>query len=390
MNIYGNYTKTVGKHDFSAMAGFNQESYTYHEVKSARWDMINDNLPSLSQGTGAYENKEAFSEYRVRGLFYRLNYSFAGKYLFETNGRYDGSSKFPSESRFGFFPSVSAGWRVSEERFMDWSDSFLSNLKLRVSWGNIGNQNVDPYQFVPAMEAFRPNWVVDGSKPTALEPPALVSNSFTWEKVSTLDFGFDLGLFNNRLNMVFDWYRRDTKGMLAPGMELPGVLGAKAPMQNAADLRSKGWEISIDWNDRIGNVSYYLGFNLYDSRTKIMKYDNESQLLGKDADGKLYYREGMELGEIWGYHTDRLYTEDDFDVNGNLKPGIPKVEGYNPNPGDVLYVDYNNDGLINNGTNTGLDPGDMRIIGNNTRRYQYGIRGGAAWKGLSLSFILQG
>ena len=139
-----------------------------------------------------------------------------------------------------------------------------------------------------------------------------------------MDFGFDLGLFNNRLNMVFDWYRRDTKGMLAPGMELPGVLGAKAPMQNAADLRSKGWEISIDWNDRIGNVSYYLGFNLYDSRTKIMKYDNESQLLGKDADGKLYYREGMELGEIWGYHTDRLYTEDDFDVNGNLKPGIPK------------------------------------------------------------------
>lgn len=390
LNIYGNYTKTVGKHDFSAMAGFNQESYTYHEVKSARWDMINDNLPSLSQGTGAYENKEAFSEYRVRGLFYRLNYSFAGKYLFETNGRYDGSSKFPSESRFGFFPSVSAGWRVSEERFMDWSDSFLSNLKLRVSWGNIGNQNVDPYQFVPAMEAFRPNWVVGGSKPTALEPPALVSNSFTWEKVSTLDFGFDLGLFNNRLNMVFDWYRRDTKGMLAPGMELPGVLGAKAPMQNAADLRSKGWEISIDWNDRIGNVSYYLGFNLYDSRTKIMKYDNESQLLGKDADGKLYYREGMELGGIWGYHTDRLYTEDDFDVNGNLKPGIPKVEGYNPNPGDVLYVDYNNDGLINNGTNTGLDPGDMRIIGNNTRRYQYGIRGGAAWKGLSLSFILQG
>ena len=194
LNIYGNYTKAIGKHDFSVMAGFNQESYTYHEIKSARWDMINDNLPSLSQGTGAYENKEVFSEYRVRGLFYRLNYSFEGKYLFETNGRYDGSSKFPSGSRFGFFPSVSAGWRISEEHFMDWSDSFLSNLKFRVSWGNIGNQSVNPYQFVPAMEAFRPNWVVNGSKPTALEPPALVSNSFTWEKVSTLDFGFDLGL----------------------------------------------------------------------------------------------------------------------------------------------------------------------------------------------------
>ena len=313
-----------------------------------------------------------------------------GRYLFETNGRYDGSSKFPSKSRFGFFPSVSAGWRVSEEHFMDWSDSFLSNLKLRVSWGNIGNQSIDPYQFVPAMEAFRPNWVVNGSKPTALKPPALVSNNFTWEKVSTLDFGFDLGLFNNRLNLVFDWYRRDTKGMLAPGMELPGVLGTKAPMQNTADLRSKGWEVSIDWNDRIGNVNYYLGFNLYDARTKIMKYDNASQLLGKDADGKLYYREGMELGEIWGYDTDRLYTEDDFDVEGNPKPGIPKVKGYNPNPGDILYVDHNNDGIIDNGTNTGVNPGDTRIIGNSTRRYQYGIRGGAGWKGFSLSFILQG
>lgn len=390
LNLYGSYSKTIGKHDFSAMAGFNQESYMFHEIISARWDMINDNLPSLSQGTGDYENSESFSEYKVRGLFYRLNYSFDGRYLFETNGRYDGSSKFPSKSRFGFFPSVSAGWRVSEEHFMDWSDSFLSNLKLRVSWGNIGNQSIDPYQFVPAMEAFRPNWVVNGSKPTALKPPALVSNNFTWEKVSTLDFGFDLGLFNNRLNLVFDWYRRDTKGMLAPGMELPGVLGTKAPMQNTADLRSKGWEVSIDWNDRIGNVNYYLGFNLYDARTKIMKYDNASQLLGKDADGKLYYREGMELGEIWGYDTDRLYTEDDFDAEGNLKPGIPKVKGYNPNPGDILYVDHNNDGIIDNGTNTGVNPGDTRIIGNSTRRYQYGIRGGAGWKGFSLSFILQG
>lgn len=390
LNIYGNYNKTIGKHDISAMAGFNQESYMFHEITSARWDMINDNLPSLSQGTGDYENSESFSEYKVRGLFYRLNYSFDGKYLFETNGRYDGSSKFPSKSRFGFFPSVSVGWRVSEERFMDWSDSFLSNLKLRLSWGNIGNQSIDPYQFVPAMEAYRPNWVVNGTKPTSLLAPSLVSNSFTWEKVSTLDFGLDLGLLNNRLNFTFDWYRRDTKGMLAPGMELPGVLGADAPMQNSADLRTKGWEVSVNWNDRIGNVSYYLGFNLYDSRTKIMKYDNVSQLLGKDANGNTYYREGMELGEIWGYDTDRLYTEDDFDESGSLKAGIPRVEGYNPNPGDILYIDYDENGIINNGTNTALDPGDMRIIGNNTRRYQYGIRGGIGWKGLSFSFILQG
>lgn len=110
------------------------------------------------------------------------------------------------------------------------------------------------------------------------------------------------------------------------------VLGAKAPLQNSADLRAKGWEISLDWNDRIGNVQYYLGFNLYDSRTKITKYDNEVGLLGKDSDDNLIYRKGMELGEIWGYTTDRLYTTEDFDSQGKLKNNIPKVEGYNPNP----------------------------------------------------------
>lgn len=167
-------------------------------------------------------------------------------------------------------------------------------------------------------------------------------------------------------------------------------MGAKAPLQNSADLRAKGWEISLDWNDRIGNVQYYLGFNLYDSRTKITKYDNEVGLLGKDSDGNLIYRKGMELGEIWGYTTDRLYTTEDFDSQGKLKNNIPKMEGYNPNPGDILYVDFDGNGIINNGKNTSNEPGDTHIIGNDTRRYQYGIRGGAAWKGISLSFILQG
>ena len=389
-NVYANYNKTLGQHDIGIMAGFNQESNSYKMMKASRTDMINEDLPSLSQATGDYKNSDEFEEYHVRGLFYRINYSYAGKYLLETNGRYDGSSKFPKENRFGFFPSVSVGWRVSEEQFMEWSKVFLSNLKLRGSYGNIGNQSIEPYAFIPGMDSPLANWVVNGQATTTLAPPALVSNSFTWEKVSTLDFGFDLGLFNNRLNVVFDWYQRDTKGMLAPGMELPGVLGAKAPLQNSADLRAKGWEISLDWNDRIGNVQYYLGFNLYDSRTKITKYDNEVGLLGKDSDDNLIYRKGMELGEIWGYTTDRLYTTEDFDSQGKLKNNIPKVEGYNPNPGDILYVDFDGNGIINNGKNTSNEPGDTRIIGNDTRRYQYGIRGGATWKGISLSFILQG
>ena len=382
-NFYGNYNKTLGKHDIAVMAGFNQESKASKSMSAQRLDMINEDLPSLSQGTGDYKNSDSYSEYRVRGLFYRLNYTYAGKYLLETNGRYDGSSKFPKDGRFGFFPSVSVGWRLSEEKFMDWSKSVVSNFKLRESYGNIGNQSISPYQFVPGMHSSLAHWIVNGQSATTLLPPALVSDNFTWEKVGTLDFGFDLNMFNNRLSTVFDWYNRTTKGMLAPGMELPGVLGAAAPMQNTADLRARGWELSVDWHDKIGKVNYYLGFNLYDSKSEITKYDNETGLLGKHYTGE-------KLGSIWGFVTDRLYTTDDFDEKGKLKPGIARVEGYNPKPGDILYKDLNGDGIINGGKNTLSDSGDKCIIGNNKRRYQYGIRGGASWKGIACSFILQG
>ena len=390
LNFYGNYNNTWGKHEVTVMGGFNQESSDYRYAEMSRMNMINEDLPSISQATGDYFAKDKFERYTVRGLFYRINYSFAGKYLIETNGRYDGSSKFPKDSRFGFFPSVSAGWRVSEEAFMKPLTSVLSNFKLRASWGNIGNQSITPYAYILGMDAEQAYWTVSGIKVTTLKPAALVSNSFTWEKVTTVDVGFDLGLLNNRLNLVFDWYRRDTKGMLAPGAELPAVLGASAPLQNTADLRSKGWEITVDWNDQIGKVKYNLGFNLYDAKTKITKYNNETGLFGKDKNDKDTYRVGMELGEIWGYVTDRLYTVDDFDADGKLKAGIPKVEGYNPNPGDILYKDLDDNDIINGGTSTTKDPGDRKIIGNSTRRYQYGIHGGASWKGFSLSFLLQG
>jgi len=390
LNFYANYNNSWGKHDVTVMGGFNQESSDYRYAEMSRMNMINEDLPSISQSTGDYFAKDKFERYTVRGLFYRINYSFAGKYLLETNGRYDGSSKFPKNSRFGFFPSVSAGWRISEEAFMKPLNSVLSNLKLRGSWGNIGNQSITPYAYIPGMDAEQAYWTVSGIKVTTLKPAALVSNSFTWEKVTTIDVGFDLGLLDNRLNMVFDWYRRDTKGMLAPGSELPGVLGASAPLQNTADLRSKGWEISVDWNDQIGKVKYSIGFNLYDAKTKITKYNNETGLFGKDKNDNETYRVGMELGEIWGYVTDRLYTVDDFDADGKLKPGIAKVEGYNPNPGDILYKDLDGNDIINSGTSTTKDPGDRKIIGNNTRRYQYGIHGSASWNGFSLSFLLQG
>ncbi|WP_436414096.1 TonB-dependent receptor [Petrimonas sp.] len=392
LNIYGDYSYKVQEHAFKFMTGFNQEKYSWQQFYETRAEMINQDLPSISGGVGEVFADDAYSEYSIRSGFYRVNYDFAGKYLLETNGRYDGSSKFPKVSRFGFFPSFSAGWRMSEESFMNWSREYINSLKFRASWGNIGNQNINPYIFVPGMEPYVTSWLVDNKRVYSLKTPSLVSSSFTWEKVETIDFGLDLTMFNNRLNSVFDWYQRDTKGMLADGAELPSVLGTGAPKENVADLRTHGWELAIQWRDRIGQINYNLGFNLYDSKTKITKFDNEAGLLpAYDSSGQLtQYYVGMDVNEQWGYTTDRYYTENDFNTDGTLKDGIARVEGFTPNVGDILYVDYNNDGVINSGSSTLDNPGDQRIIGNRARRYQYGITGGADWKGFALSFILQG
>ena len=394
VNLFANYDMTFSKHDISVMGGYNQESSHTESQYSYRTDVVVGSLPSLSLSTGTPITNDAFEEFAIRGLFYRVNYSYAGKYLLEANGRYDGTSRFPKNSRFGFFPSFSAGWRISEENFMKTTNEWLSNLKLRASWGSIGNQvslksdnTPDNYPYIPDMNVYLSNWLVDGQKVTTLGAPAMVSSSFGWEKVYTLDFGFDLDLFNNKLNTTFDWYRRDTKGMLAPGMELPGVVGASAAKQNAADLKTYGWELKINWHDRIGDVGYRVGFNLYDSQSEITKYDNEAGLFGKDL-----YRKGMKLGEIWGYVTDRFYTTDDFNADGTLKPGIPMFKGAGTvYPGDILYKNFDDDTeFIFEGDNTIHNPGDQRIIGNNTPRYQYGITAGVSYKGFDLSIFLRG
>ena len=389
LNIFANYDKTFGRHSLNLMAGYNQEDYSYESSWISRLDMINGELPSIGQGTGELTASDSFSEHSTRSLFYRVNYAFDNKYLIGTSGRYDGSSKFPKNSRFGFFPSMSLGWRIIDEPFMRWSEKNLSNLKFRFTLGEIGNQAISPYAFIPGMESYNSKWLVNNKLVTSLKAPALVSPSFTWETVRTYNYGVDLGFLNQKFNLSFDYYIRNTMDMLAPGMELPSVLGASAPKENSADLQTKGWELAIDWNDKIGNVGYHVGFNLYDSRTYITKFDNEVGLIF-DKDKKVINRVGKEMGEIWGYETDRFYTEDDFDANGKIKPGIPVVEGVIPKPGDILYVDQNDDCIINNGLNTTENPGDLKIIGSSTKRFQYGISAGVDYKGFNLSLFFQG
>jgi TonB-linked SusC/RagA family outer membrane protein len=391
LNLYGSYAKSFLKNNFTLLLGYNQESRHYDYLQVTTDQMINDELPSISQSVGTQKAYDGFDEYSVQGLFGRFNYDYASKYLFEINGRYDGSSKFPPHNRWGFFPSISLGWRIVEESFMEPFRNFIPELKLRASFGKVGNQSISSYAFVPAMDSYKSTWLVNNIQPITLNMPGLVSSNFTWETVQTLNFGVDLGLFKNRLFANFDYFIRKTLNMLSAGIELPAVLGTSAPLQNVADLKSQGFEIEVNWRDQIGNVRYNIGCNLYDYKAHITRFNNEAGLLST-------YYVGQRIGEIWGYVTDRLYTIDDFvegslDANlrnGKLKEGIPHVEGISPNPGDVLYKDFNSDGIINAGQSTLSDPGDRKIIGNNTLRYQFGVNGGIAWKNFDFAFFLQG
>lgn len=394
INLYGTYSFDVAdNHHFKAMAGFNQESSYQETVDVYSYMQAVVEVPSLGGGTSTLSAKDYYSEYAVRGGFFRVNYDYMGKYLLEVNGRYDGSSKFPKDSRFGFFPSVSVGWNIAQEKFMEPAAGWLSQLKVRGSYGVIGNQNISPYAFVSSMTLNNKytGWLINGAPVTAVTSlPALVSSTFTWEKVGTTNVGLDFALFDGRLSGLFEWYQRDTRGMLAPGMQLPEVVGATAPTQNTADMRTRGWELNMNWRDRIGKVSYRVGFNLSDSKSVITKYDsNESKLLST-------YYEGMELGEIWGYLYDGFYTVDDFEdtKTWRLKEGVVAINGYNPRPGDVKFKNLRDDdqgeNLIYSGDGTLENPGDRVRVGNNLPRYLYGINLGASYEGFDLSIFLQG
>ena len=393
LNLYGTYNFSIKEdHMFKVMAGFNQERKQNSRISVQTHDMIAPSAPSFTSATGKIIPQNSYSDYAIRGAFYRINYNYKDRYLFEANGRYDGSSKFPKDDRFGFFPSFSVGWNIARESWMEKALDYVSDLKLRASWGQIGNQNIGNYGYYSTMQPVGNSnyWLKDGEFITYISTPGLVSNSFTWETVETLDIGFDASMFNSRLQVTFDWYQRTTRDMLIAGIQLPAVVGTSAPMRNAADMRTRGWEIAVNWRDQIGDWKYNVGFNLYDYKSKITKYsNNEDKLLSQN------YYEGKTLGEIWGYVSDGFYTIDDFDGPGTwqLKDGVASLDGYNPRPGDEKFVNLNDDrgtNEINSGLNTVDSPGDQKVIGNSTPRYNFGVNLGVSYKGFSLSAILQG
>lgn len=390
-NAYTEYEHTFAeKHYVKGMLGFNQELTKYVTNTATRQDLISQTLPSLSLGTGMQTVTEDGYEWALRGGFFRLNYIYDNRYLVEVNGRYDGTSRFPSDNRFVFLPSFSVAWRVSEEAFMESTRTWLDNLKVRASYGVLGNQlltaedwkgNTKYYPYIPFMSSGSADkWLFTNTeKSLYINPAGLVSNSLTWEKASTVNVGLDVTLLKQKLDLSFDWYQRTTSDMLVK-VEYPEILGTTAPPANMAALRTRGWEFSVNWNDHIGkDFTYSLGLVLSDSQAEITKYTNKNGTLSD-------HYVGEKIGEIWGYETEGFYQNEDDLANHADQSKL----GSNWDMGDIMYKDLNGDDKIDNGSNTLEDHGDLKVIGNTTPRYQYGITANMTYKNVYLNIFFQG
>mgnify|MGYP000537992903 CR=1 FL=1 len=392
---YSEYTWTMAKkHNFHVMGGFQSEQLKRTEFGLQRSGILDTSKPEVDLTNGlSYSGTPivpsvngARNQWQTAGFFGRFNYNYDEKYLLEANLRYDGTSKFRTEKMWKLFPSVSLGWRISEENFMK-NVKWLNNLKLRASYGSLGNQNLDnwyqTYQTI-AYNSAAGSWLQNGVKTNTTGAPGLVSSLLTWETVESYNVGLDFGLFNNRLTGSFDYYVRNTLNMMGNAPELPAVLGTGVPKTNNTDLRTNGWELQLSWQDKLANgLAYGVTFNLSDARTKITSYPNNPT---NSIDS---YISGRYMNEIWGYETIGIAKSDD-EMNTHLSKVNQSSLGSNWAAGDIMYADLNDDKKISSGARTLADHGDLKVIGNSTPRYLFGIDMNASWKGFDLRAFFQG
>ena len=382
LNVYSNYDVSLGKHDISLLAGFNQEWLKYEHLRGRGEGILSPNIPVINQTTGNEYAYDGESHWAVRGAFYRITYNYDNRYLLESNGRYDGTSRFPTDRRFKFFPSISGAWRFSEEAFSGFLKPVFDELKFRASYGSLGNQNVTNYIYIPSYGTVsQVQHLFGGIRPIGITPPGLVDPNLTWETSTTLDFGMDMALFNNRLGLSFDWYRRKTTDILIAGDKFPAVLGASSPTKNSGAMQTEGWELEVKWRDQFrSGFRYDVALNLWDYQSKVVAFDgNPNKLLST-----LY--EGQKMGEIWGYETSGIF-QTEAEIEAAPSQHLLNSQWF---PGDIRYTDQNGDGEISPGENTVDNPGDRKIIGNNTPRYQFGFTMNAFWKNFDLNIFFQG
>ena len=385
-NIYADYVKTIAEnHNFNVLVGYQQEENDYFRILASKRDVIADNLNSLNVAIGdVIGPTNPIDTWSTLGYFGRFSYNFKEKYLFEFNGRYDGSSKFEDGDRFGFFPSAAIGYNIHREDF--WEPAFgntFNQFKVRLSYGQLGNQNVGSYLYLSNIPInTRLGWIVDGLRPNYANIPGIVSPDITWEITATKNLGFDLAFFNNRLTSTIDIYERETDNMFGPSGALPAVLGTNPPRTNSASLKTNGWELTLGWRDGAADFDYRVNVLLSDNKSVITKYHNPNKVISN-------WYEGQVMGDIWGFTADDLFQSTE-EVENYLSSVDLSYFGTGWRPGNVKYLDLNGDGKVNVGDNTVDNPGDRRIIGNSDPRYRLSINGGLTWKGIDVDVLFQG
>lgn len=389
-NVYTNYSTTIGKHNLAGTAGFQFESSKSRTLTGGRNDLITYDLPvlDLTTSTTGYSLGGNYNDWATAGFFGRVNYDYDGRYLVEVNGRYDGSSRFRRDSRWVMSPSASLGWNIARENFFAPYSNLIQMLKFRASYGVLANQNTNElyptYQTVGTGTAGA-NWILNGQKPNIASAPSLVSTTLTWEKINTRNVGLDFSMLNSRLSGSFDYFIRETEDMVAPGVELPAILGTLVPPTNNTDLETYGWELELSWRDKKGDFSYGVQLNISDAVTKITKFANSTGLLTAHIPEQ-------KMNDIYGYTTVGIARTDE-EMQAHLAPltaGGQNALGSKWAAGDMMYADINGDKKINSGANTIHDMGDLKKIGNSTPRFLTGVNLNAEWKGLSLQMFWQG
>ena len=389
--VYSNYNFSLKeKHNFTILGGFQAEIMKYRDMEGARTGLVTTDLPVLNLTTDAdsYTLKGLYKNWKNAGFFGRINYDYNGKYLVEGNLRYDGSSRFRRGNRWILTPSFSLGWNVARENFWEKLADVVEVFKLRVSYGELANQNTTSWYPTYQTLGVTTNggkWLQNGALTSVASVPGLISTSLSWEKIKNTNIGFDFGALNNRLTGSFDYFWRKTKNMVGPGVELPAILGATVPSTNNTDLTTFGWELSIGWRDKVGELGYGVKLNISDNQTRIDKYPNPTNSLSKYMAGEL-------TGDIYGYNTIGIAkTQEEMDAHiASLPKGGQTAIGSKWEAGDIMYADINGDGKIDNGSNTLDDMGDLKKIGNNTPRFRTGITLDAQWKGFDFSMFWQG
>lgn len=371
------YNREVGDHEFTVLGGFTSELFKSTYVYASRQNLLSEQLPyldaadPLGQTLSGGEN-----EFAMASAFSRINYSFKNKYLLEVNGRFDASSRFRKENWWKLFPSVSAGWRISEEDFFEPLLDVVSNAKIRASYGSLGNQNLSDYYPTYALygagssyEYYFNNAINAGYALTTA-----ANTKIKWETSTILDLGIDLGMLNNRLNITADYFRRDITDMLQRDA-VPTYVGLGAPFINIGSMRNTGWELGIGWRDRMGEFTYNAQLNVSDVKNEVINLGGKEYI-----SGSFITKEGVPLNSYYGYQALGLFqSQEEIDTSpfhfGNTRPGDIRYE-------DISGPDGKPDNVIN--------AFDRVVLGHSFPRYEYSLNLGAGWKGFDLTVFFQG